>query len=109
LRFTHGRFLDRNVGDFRLRHCSISKSAAARSTRRRTEDEYYAGEFTDAVVMALVGHESAAMSQRYTHVGKESLKKQQQHCLNSNCSSLGEVRLGSPSFVVAMMGSNQSK
>src|SRR6516225_7898581 len=25
----------------------------------------------DAVVMALVGHESAAMSQRYTHVGKE--------------------------------------
>jgi integrase len=29
----------------------------------------------DAVVMALVGHESAAMSQRYTHVGKESLAK----------------------------------
>jgi integrase len=29
----------------------------------------------DAVVMALVGHESAAMSQRYTHVGKESLTK----------------------------------
>jgi hypothetical protein len=40
-----------------------------------TEDGYYAGEFTDAVVMALVGHESAAMSQRYTHVGKESLNK----------------------------------
>jgi integrase len=29
----------------------------------------------DAVVMALVGHESTAMSQRYTHVGKESLNK----------------------------------
>ena len=29
----------------------------------------------DAVVMALMGHESAAMSQRYTHVGKESLNK----------------------------------
>ena len=27
----------------------------------------------DAVVMALVGHESAAMSQRYTYVGKEAL------------------------------------
>ena len=25
----------------------------------------------DAVVMALVGHESSAMSHRYTHVGKE--------------------------------------
>ena len=29
----------------------------------------------DAVVMALVGHESAAMSARYTHVGKEALAK----------------------------------
>ena len=29
----------------------------------------------DAVVMALVGHESSAMSQRYTHVGKEALAK----------------------------------
>jgi integrase len=29
----------------------------------------------DAVVMALVGHESAAMSQRYTYGGKESLNK----------------------------------
>jgi integrase len=29
----------------------------------------------DAVVMALVGHESAAMSQRYTHVGREALAK----------------------------------
>ena len=29
----------------------------------------------DAVVMALVGHESAAMSHRYTHVGIESLEK----------------------------------
>jgi integrase len=29
----------------------------------------------DAVVMALVGHESTAMGQRYTHVGKESLNK----------------------------------
>jgi site-specific recombinase XerD len=29
----------------------------------------------DAVVMALVGHESAAMSHRYTHVGKEALAK----------------------------------
>jgi integrase len=29
----------------------------------------------DAVVMALVGHESTAMSQRYTHVGKEALTK----------------------------------
>jgi integrase len=29
----------------------------------------------DAVVMALVGHESAAMSQRYTHVGKEALSR----------------------------------
>jgi hypothetical protein len=51
---------------------------STRSTQRRpkmNEGEYYAGEFTDAVVMALVGHESAAMSQRYTHVGKESLNK----------------------------------
>jgi site-specific recombinase XerD len=29
----------------------------------------------DAVVMELVGHESAAMSHRYTHVGKEALSK----------------------------------
>jgi integrase len=29
----------------------------------------------DAVVMAIVGHSSAAMSRRYTHVGKESLAK----------------------------------
>ena len=29
----------------------------------------------DAVVMELVGHESSAMSHRYTHVGKESLAK----------------------------------
>ena len=29
----------------------------------------------DAVVMALVGHERAAMSHRYTHVGKEALAK----------------------------------
>jgi integrase len=29
----------------------------------------------DAVVMALVGHTSAAMSHRYTHVGRESLEK----------------------------------
>jgi integrase len=29
----------------------------------------------DAVVMALAGHESAAMSQRYTHVGKEALSR----------------------------------
>ena len=28
-----------------------------------------------AVVMALVGHESAAMSHRYTHVGKEALER----------------------------------
>jgi hypothetical protein len=32
-------------------------------------------EIASAVVMALVGHESGAMSQRYTHVGKESLNK----------------------------------
>ena len=29
----------------------------------------------DAVVMVLVGHESAAMSHRYTHVDKEALAK----------------------------------
>ena len=29
----------------------------------------------DAVVMALVGHESTAMSHRYTHVGKDALAK----------------------------------
>jgi integrase len=29
----------------------------------------------DAVVMALVGHQSSAMSQRYTHVGKEALTR----------------------------------
>jgi integrase len=29
----------------------------------------------DAVVMALVGHESTAMSHRYTHVGKEALAR----------------------------------
>jgi integrase len=33
------------------------------------------GGVPDAVVMALVGHESAAMSHRYTHVGKEALAK----------------------------------
>jgi integrase len=27
----------------------------------------------DSVVMALVGHDTVAMSQRYTHVGKEAL------------------------------------
>ena len=29
----------------------------------------------DAVVMALVGHESTAISHRYTHVGKEALAR----------------------------------
>jgi integrase len=29
----------------------------------------------DAVVVALVGHESSAMSHRYTHVAKEALAK----------------------------------
>ena len=29
----------------------------------------------DSVVQALVGHESAAMSARYTHVGKDALAK----------------------------------
>jgi integrase len=29
----------------------------------------------DAVVMAMVGHSSAAMSHRYTHVGKEALQR----------------------------------
>jgi integrase len=29
----------------------------------------------DSVVMALVGHESAAMSARYTHVGREALAR----------------------------------
>lgn len=29
----------------------------------------------DAVIMAVVGHQSAAMSQHYTHVGKEALSK----------------------------------
>jgi integrase len=29
----------------------------------------------DAVVMELVGHDSAAMSRLYTHVGKEALSK----------------------------------
>ena len=29
----------------------------------------------DAVVMALVGHETSAMSHRYTHVGKEALAR----------------------------------
>ena len=29
----------------------------------------------DSVVLALFGHESAAMSHRYTHVGKEALSK----------------------------------
>jgi integrase len=29
----------------------------------------------DAVVMALVGHNSAAMSQRYTHVGRDALAR----------------------------------
>ncbi len=29
----------------------------------------------DAVVMALVGHESSAMNHRYTHVGKEALAR----------------------------------
>jgi site-specific recombinase XerD len=29
----------------------------------------------DAVVMALVGHESIAITQRYTHVGLEALQR----------------------------------
>jgi integrase len=29
----------------------------------------------DAVVMAIVGHSSVAMSHRYTHVGKEALQR----------------------------------
>jgi hypothetical protein len=29
----------------------------------------------DAVVIALVGHESSAMSHRYTHIGKEALSR----------------------------------
>ena len=29
----------------------------------------------DAVVMALVGHESGAISQRYTHVGRDALQR----------------------------------
>ena len=29
----------------------------------------------DSVVQALVGHESAAMSHRYTHIGKEALSR----------------------------------
>ena len=37
----------------------------------------------DAVVMALVGHESAAMSHRYTHVGKEALSKAAKSCPKS--------------------------
>jgi integrase len=32
----------------------------------------------DSVVMALVGHDSAAMSQRYTSVGLESLARAQE-------------------------------
>jgi integrase len=32
----------------------------------------------DAVIMAMVGHDSAAMSQRYTAIGKESLAKAQE-------------------------------
>ena len=29
----------------------------------------------DAAIMALVGHDSVAMSQHYTHVGREALQK----------------------------------
>jgi site-specific recombinase XerD len=29
----------------------------------------------DAAIMALVGHDSVAMSQHYTHVGKDALEK----------------------------------
>jgi hypothetical protein len=29
----------------------------------------------DAVVIALVGHESSVMSHRYTHIGKEALSR----------------------------------
>jgi hypothetical protein len=32
----------------------------------------------DAVIMELVGHDSAAMSARYTSIGKESLAKAQE-------------------------------
>ena len=38
----------------------------------------------DSVVQALVGHESAAMSHRYTHVGKEALSKAAGRCRRSD-------------------------
>jgi site-specific recombinase XerD len=47
----------------------------------------------DAVVMALVGHESSAMSHRYTHVGKEALAALRSHFPKSeNRTNAGCVR-----------------
>jgi integrase len=37
----------------------------------------------DAVVMELVGHESAAMSQRYTHVARKPSPKPRSRCPKS--------------------------
>jgi integrase len=62
----------RRPGIFQRRgQCHARKTCGEYSAWRMARPE----EIASAVVMALVGHESAAMSQRYTHVGKESLNK----------------------------------
>jgi integrase len=50
-----------DVGFHAIRHTAVSLLKDAR--------------VPDAVVMELVGHGSAAMSQHYTHVGSEALTK----------------------------------
>ena len=56
-----GKRADQELSFHSLRHTSVSllKDAGV----------------PDAVVMALVGHDSAAMSQHYTHVGRDALAR----------------------------------
>ena len=64
----------------------MSKGAGGRGKRQGQELSFHSLRHTsvsllkdagvpDAVVMALVGHNTAAMSRHYTHVGKEALAK----------------------------------
>ena len=59
--------------NLRMGYYAVANGESMPQTRYRTSLRD-AG-VPDAVVMALVGHESTAMSHRYTHVGKDALAK----------------------------------
>ena len=58
-----------------LRMGTTQSPTASRCLRRGIGHPLRTLGMPDAVVMALVGHESSAMSHRYTHVGKEALAR----------------------------------